>query len=67
MGSRSRIDREKYDADVLERVVKGVRPAEVQDVPNSRVTDRGVRPWFSGHIVSAVQVQVVDPDESNDD
>ena len=66
MGSPGRIDRQKHDADVLERVVKGVRPAEVTDVPPSRATNLGVRPWFGGHIVSAAEVQVVDPDDNDE-
>ena len=62
MGPGDRIDRKKHDADVLERVVKGIRPAELSD-PSSQVTDLGLRPWFGRHIISAVQVQVVDSDE----
>lgn len=62
VAARDRIDRQKHDADVLERVVKGLRPAEVAH-PTSQVSDLGARPWFGGHIISAVQVQVVDSDE----
>jgi len=62
MSPRDRIDRQKLDADVLERVVKGLRPAEVGQA-TSHATDLGGRPWFGGHIISAVPVQIVDSDE----
>jgi hypothetical protein len=61
MSPRDRIDRQKHGADVLERVVKGLRPAEVGQAI-SQATDPGGRPWFGGHIISAVQVQIVDSD-----
>jgi ribosomal protein S26 len=57
MGSPKQIDRTKRDSDVVEHVVKGLRTEYIG--AHTRVTDLGVRPWFAGVVLSAVQVQVV--------
>jgi hypothetical protein len=57
-GSRKkRIDRTKRDSDVVERVVEGLRTEYMG--AHTRATDFGVRPWFAGQVLSAVQVQVI--------
>jgi hypothetical protein len=58
MGSRIRLDRTKRDSDVIEHVVEGLRTEYAG--ARTRVTDLGVRPWFGGQVLSAVQVQVID-------
>jgi hypothetical protein len=57
MGSMEQIDRTKRDSDVVEHVVEGLRTEYMG--ARTRVTDLGVRPWFAGQVLSAVQVQVI--------
>jgi hypothetical protein len=52
------IDRAKHDVDVLEQVFRGVRP-EPARAGQPHVVDLGAKPWAAGHVLSAVQVQVV--------
>lgn len=68
MGSPGRIDREKYEADILERVIKGIQSEEVDYRTPSHVAEpAGVRPWLGGHVLSAVHVQIVDSLDDSED
>jgi hypothetical protein len=58
MDARDRIDRTKRDSDVIEHVVEGLRTERAD--AQTQVTDLGIQPWFGGHVLSAVQVTVVD-------
>jgi hypothetical protein len=63
----ARIDRTKHEVDITEQVSRGIRTEEDHPSP-SRVVDLGVRPWLTGHVVSAVQVEVLSrgPDDSGE-
>ena len=63
MGSQGRIDREKYDADVVEHVMKGISTEPSRIGPRGDVVNLGVEDWLGGFIVSAVHVQVLDDSE----
>jgi hypothetical protein len=60
--SGSRIDRAKHDVDILEHVLKGVHAEEPRGESDSAVLDVRIRQWPGGHGLSAVQVQVLDPE-----
>jgi hypothetical protein len=63
MGSPGHIDREKHDADVVEHVMKGVSTESGRTGPRGVVVNLGVQGWLGGLIVSAVQVEVLDESE----
>jgi hypothetical protein len=67
------IDRDKHDVDVLEHVIMGVHtelseaggpgPVEGRQSQGSHV---GVHAWLGGTVFSAVQVQVLPDDETDE-
>lgn len=61
----ARIDRTKHEVDITERVARGLRTEDALGEAAERV-EMGVRPWLAGHVLSAVQVTVLDR-SSNDD
>jgi hypothetical protein len=66
MASGSRIDRTKHEVDITEQVSRGLR-TEDSNERGARVVDLGIRPWLAGHVLSAVQVQVLSLSDERDD
>jgi len=64
MSPGSRIDRTKHEVDITEQVSRGVRTEEPQG--RASVVDLGVRPWLAGHVLSAVQVEVLSSRRDDD-
>jgi hypothetical protein len=60
------IDREKYDVDILEHVVKGVHAEEIQRASDPHLAGLNPRAWLRGHVLAAVQVPVSDMDDDED-
>jgi hypothetical protein len=60
MGSPSRIDRVKHEADVVEHVMKGIHAEPANAGARGDVLNYGVQGWLGGLIVSAVHVKVLD-------
>jgi hypothetical protein len=65
MEAKPGIDRRKHEVDVLEQVLKGVHaePAEPDSAPH--VVGLSLRRWLGGSVASAVQVQIIEDDDSD--
>jgi hypothetical protein len=59
----SHLDRSKYDADVLDHVVRGVVVTDTDEQPQGTVVSVDGRAWLAGWRVSAVQVSAIDKNE----
>ena len=63
MQGKPEIVRDKHDADILEQVFKGVQTDAPAAANAPQVTDLAVAPTAVGDSTSAVQVQVLAPED----
>jgi len=66
MEAKPGIDRRKHEVDVLEQVLKGVRTEPAEHGTEPHVVGLSVRRWLGGAVASAVQVQIIDDDDSDE-
>jgi len=67
MEAKPGIDRRKHEVDVLEQVLKGVRTESAEHGSEPHVVDLSLRSWLGGAVASAVQVQIIDDDDRDEE